>query len=323
MLTSTWNTQATVFPASTIPDETFTPAYVSDHLVIPHVTNPGRLDRPSDEEQLYVIGLSKWAKETVDLSSISVPICPRAQTNHVPMQKTATKPGNKFRLLKDVSENAYYDLVGEVVKIWKSDFYTTVYWTDYTSNKRVQPITTADDHEPDRDGDPYGFTSDIRSRKDWTGPTGQLVLQIFLWRPHSDWANVHLAEHDFVFIKNVRIGVRDGKKYLRADLNEDQKHPDQIDIRKINLNDPRCQEMMARREKYWAERAEKEQPQEKRLSKRQKKELRRKEKLKAEQAAKVGRGSNIFDVLVGDDSNEELPHQEPSRVKAINGNSQF
>lgn len=316
---STWNTEASVFPAATIPDENFKVAYGSNHRVIPHVTTGGKERRPSDEEQLYIIGLHKWAKDTIHLpASMPIPSMPRHHINANISSRDSTTPGNKFRLLKDVSDNAYYDLVGEIAKTWRTDLYTTIYFTDYTPNKQVQPITTGD--EPfgaDRDGDPHGYTSDIKSRKVWTGPIGQLCLQIFLWPPHSRWANDNLVEGDFVFIRNVRIGTRNNNKYLRADLNEDQRNPDQIDIRKINHNDKRCRDMISRRENYWVQR---EQQPEKRLSKKQKRRLEK--KLRAQEAAKSGQADNISD-KENEESNGELPHKKPSALRTKNENGEI
>lgn len=316
---STWNTEASLFPAATIPEESFKAAYSSDHLVIPHVTTGGKERRPSNEEQLYIIGLRKWAKESIDLSvSIPIPTGPHPQFNDLAPSRNSNGPGNKYRLLKDVSDNAYYDLVGEIVKTWKTDLYTTVYFTDYTSNKQVQPITTGDEPSgADRDGDPHGYTSDIRSRKEWTGPTGQFCLQIFLWPPHSRWANDNLREGDFVLVRNVRIGIRNNSKYLRADLNEDQRHPDQIDIRKINHNDKRCMDMISRRDNYWTQR---ERQPEKRLSKKQRRKLER--KLKAQEAAKSDQADSKSD-KENEDSDEELPHKKPFALRSRNDNGEF
>jgi len=317
ILTSSWNTQASVFPANTIPDDNFKAAFGSSHLVIPHIDMPGRIPkRPSDEEQLYIIDLYKWATEVIDLSA-QITTAPAVRPTNIAPRGQPTTSRTKFRLLKDVSENAYYDLVGEVVKLWRTDLYTTMYWTDYTPNKLVQPITTGNEAiEKDRDGDPYGFTSDIRSRKEWTGPTGQLCLQIFLWPPHSHWASHNVSEGDIVFIRNVRIGTRNNDKYLRADLNEDQRHPEQIDVRKMNTSDQRYRDLMDRRERYWAQ---KEIHSEKRLSKREKKK-RKKEKERAEKNTAAGQ-QNQQTASDADESDDALPHKKPAVQRASNSNS--
>jgi len=316
VLVTTWNTAAAVFPATTIPDEKFEVG--STHPVIPHMNMPGTVPRKlTDEEQLYIIGIHKWAVEVIDLGG-QIPTELARRPTSLATQGQPTAPTTKFRLLKDVSENAYYDLIGEVVRAWRNDSYTTIYFTDYTPNKRLQPITTAGEaSDAGRDGDPYGFTSDIRSRKDWTGPTGQLCIQIFLWAPHCHWVNANVADGDIVFIRNVRIGTRNEDKYLRADLNQDIMHPDQVDIRKIKIKDQRYDDLMERRERYWAQ---KESQSEKKLSKKEKKK-RRKERERAEKGASAGQ-QNQQPASDTEESDDDLLHKKPAAQRASNSNSE-
>jgi protection-of-telomeres protein 1 len=310
---STYSTETLVFPAAKIPDPSFTAAYTSGHRVIDHFRMPDTARNPSDTEQQYVIALRNWALEQLDFQSISVAPRTSLQSNSAASLNPAFS-GPKLRPLKDIHDNGYYDLVGEVVRIWMSACYTTIYWTDYTSNKLVQSIVSGDEPtDVQRDGDPYGYTEGMSiKRKAWPGPTGKMCLQIFLWPPHSTWANNNITEKDLVFIKNVRIGTRTNMENLRADLNPDQRHPDQIDIRKLKISDPRCKELLERREQYWQQAESK--PSE-HLSKKEKKK-RKRERERALKALKSAQQVNSL--FPGDDenTNSELHQKKPSALKA-------
>lgn len=315
LLKSGYATETLVFPAAKIPDPSFTAAYISGHRVIDHFRMPDTARNPSDSEQQYVIALRSWGLENLDFQSI--PTAPRTslQSNATLSPKPAFS-GPKLRSLKDIHCNGYYDLVGEVVRVWTSSCYTTIYWTDYTSNKLVQSIASGD--EPtnvQRDGDPYGYTEGMSiKRKAWPGPTGKMCLQIFLWPPHSIWANNNITEKDLVFIKNVRIGTRKDMEFLRADLNEDPKHPDQIDIRKLATSDPRCKEFLEHREKYWQQQEECK-PSEQ-LSRKEKK-MRRKEKERALKASKSAKQVNSR--FPDDEENTNVePHYKKPLVPKVN-----
>lgn len=311
LLMATYSTETLVFPAAMIPDPSFTAAYVSGHRVIDHFCMPDTARNPGVPEQQYIIALRSWGLEYLDIQSISAPSRTNLQSNAATSLNPAPlRP--KFRLLKDIQDNGYYNLLGEVVRIWTSNCYTTIYWTDYTSNKLVQSIASGDEPtDIQRDGDPYGYTEGMSiKRKAWPGPTGNTCLQIFLWPPHSVWANNNITEKDLVFIKNVRIGTRNNVEFLRADLNEDQRYPDQIDIRKLKSSDPQCKEFLDRREKYWQQ----EQKPSEQLSKKEKKK-RRKEKEKAKKAAKLAQQLDPFVAEDDENANIGLPHKKPSALK--------
>jgi hypothetical protein len=312
LLMSTYATETLVFPAAKIPDPSFTAANTSGNRVIDYFRMPDTARNPSDPEQQYVIALRSWGLENLDFQYISAAPRTSLQSNAVASLNPVFS-GPKLRSLKDILGNGYYDLVGEVVRVWKSNCYTTIYWTDYTSNQLVQSIVSGD--EPtnvQRDGDPYGYTEGMSiQRKAWPGPTGKMCLQIFLWPPHSIWANNNITEKDLVFIKNVRIGTRPNTEFLRGDLNEDQKHPDQIDIRKLSTSDRRCTEFLERREKYWQQQERKPSEQ---LSKREKKKLKR-EKERALKASKSAQQVNSFFPEDEENTNVELPHKKPSVLK--------
>ena len=305
LLMSTYATETLVFPAAKIPEPRFTAAFVSGHRVIDNFRMPDTARNPSDSEQQYVIALRRWGLENLDFHSNST--VPKTS-----LQSNSAFSGPKLRSLKDIHCNGYYDLVGEVVRLWTSSCYTTIYWTDYTSNKLVQSIASGDETtNMQRDGDPYGYTDGMSiKRKAWPGPTGNMCLQIFLWPPHSIWANDNITERDLVFIKNVRIGTRKNTTFLRADLNEDQKHPDQIDIRKLTTSDPRCKELLERREKYWQQHERKPSEQ---LSKKERKK-RRREKEKALKASKSAQPANSHFPEDEENINEPL-HKKPSVIK--------
>jgi len=312
LLISAPATETLVFPAAKIPEPNFTAAYISKHRVIDHSRMPDTARNPSDTEQRYVIALRNWGLENLDFQPISAAPTTSLQSNPTSSMNQAFS-GPKLRPLKDIHDNGYYDLVGEVVRIWTSANYTTIYWTDYTSNKLVQSIASEDDPtHVHRDGDPYGYTEGMSiKRKAWPGPTGNMCLQIFLWPPHSIWANNNIAERDLVFIRNVRVGKRTNMENLRADLNADKRHPDQIDIRKLKISDPHCKELLERREQYWQQKEHKPSEQ---LSKKEKKK-RKREKERALKALKSAQQLNPSSPGYEENTNAELPHITPAPLK--------
>ncbi|KAE8352859.1 hypothetical protein BDV28DRAFT_148630 [Aspergillus coremiiformis] len=112
----------------------------------------------------------------------------------------STRMQRKVTLLKDIKEGTFVDLVGEVVKIYpQNSEKVLLYLSDYTTNNKLH------DHTPVHD-DP-GDTFYYRSRKKWTGPTGQMSLPVTLWEPHASVARENVKDNDIVCLVNVHIKV--------------------------------------------------------------------------------------------------------------------
>lgn len=145
---------------------------------------------------------------------------------------------DKFRLLKDVREGIFADLVVEVAKqpyelgdkvcLWVSDY------TEHSDffNKLMDGIGDG----LTRDGDPYGYTgkfnkihnSPLDDERRWMGPCGKRSIQITCWEPHADFIRQEVKAGDWVRLRNVQIGWGRGTANIEGFLRGDRQYPDRI-----------------------------------------------------------------------------------------------
>ncbi len=180
---------------------------------------------------------------------------------------TSTIIRNKFSLLKDVQPSNYYDLIGEVVKIFDpGDDRLSIYFSDYTANSQfydyAQDSNSAD---TSRDGDAYGYTTKAQKQtNDWPGPLGKLTIQLTLYDGNAEYARSHLQPKKWVKLSNVRIdyGKMGGK--IEGFLHGDTARP--VGGYRIQIlenteepteDDKRCIEGIQRRYTYWKKHIEK------------------------------------------------------------------
>jgi protection-of-telomeres protein 1 len=241
---SNYNTKTIVYPVAKIPDPAYGAiAFADDSLM--ELRYPLGYNFATPEERIYVMHLRKWAIENLNL--------PAAATDNVAVATkfpVTARPGTKFSLLKDVSDRKYYDVVGEVRKIYTQASFGDVYITDYTTNSLFfdyQQNQVSKDNG--QDGDEFGYTGQNIPKAPWLGPYGKMTIQVHLYPPHNA-AVVEVG--DIVFIKNALVRFRN-EKYLEATLHEDRSNPDRIDVRKIHdPHDERVLALMERREEYHA-----------------------------------------------------------------------
>ncbi|MCJ1377027.1 hypothetical protein MMC17_000117 [Xylographa soralifera] len=162
-------------------------------------------------------------------------------------------PRLKFSLIKDVVLATYYDIVGQVVKLYPDDIKTELYITDYTSNGLLYNYEwgqCADDGAA-RDGDAYGYAPRA-TKKNWQGPFGKLTLSVTLWSPHSSWTQANVKEGDFVFLRNVHIKwSRDSK--IEGVLHTDPQWPEKVDVSVLDSKesaDDRVKDVLRRKRDY-------------------------------------------------------------------------
>lgn len=116
---------------------------------------------------------------------------------------------DKYSPLKDLEEDRYYNLLGEVVKKFEHGDKTTVYLSDYTANRRFYDYKSSDaarGASEDRDGDEYGYTSKFADseEKDWPGPRGKLTIQLTLYDEHVA-SMMNFQPQQWVEIRNVKV----------------------------------------------------------------------------------------------------------------------
>lgn len=124
----------------------------------------------------------------------------------------------KMSLISDMTFNQYYDLVGEVVKtFWSTTDSVDLYVTDYTTNtalylyEKSSMLDTFDGYN-----------------KGWTGPSGQMTIQIRCYEPHAQGAR-KLKEGDFVYLQNIHIKMSQINK-LEGAIHQDPKYPEKVGV---------------------------------------------------------------------------------------------
>ncbi|KAI9761707.1 MAG: hypothetical protein M1835_008135 [Candelina submexicana] len=244
VLSSHWS-EWIVFPASTIPTEAPDKIPKLQYLCAPR-TRP-----PRSAEWLYAISLCN----SQDRTTFAAPMDPAEgltkTTSSTQCLDAAPKPKRSFALIKDVEDQRFYDLVGEVIKTYATNGgRVEVYLTDYTSNTFLfnyewgQPGSGGEG----RDGDDYNYVQ--RGRKqDWPGPYGKMTIQITLWPPHSGFALNSVKIQDFVWLRNVRI--KHSLTRLEGTMYNDSKFPDRLDIGILDEKDARVKQAMERKDAYW------------------------------------------------------------------------
>lgn len=254
MAISSRNSTWTIFTASSIPEEA-----PSNNIQLKYIKE-ARAPIPSPEIMLHAICLCN----SRDRSSFSEPISKPPILPQAMSAKTSPSAANsftpapysrrdKFSLIKDVVIDNFYDVIGQVVKIFPNNGCVELYITDYTSNNLLYNYEWGiDDNEAiSRDGDDYGYVPRASSRRQWPGPFGKMTMTVTLWPPHSYFANANVKELDFVHLRNMRVKYsRDAK--MEGSLHSDTLWPDRVDVTilKDNREDDRVKDALRRKLEY-------------------------------------------------------------------------
>ncbi|KAK0614280.1 hypothetical protein B0T14DRAFT_528168 [Immersiella caudata] len=172
----------------------------------------------------------------------------------------------KFRLLKDVSDGIFCDIIAEVArKPFDGGDKMTLYVSDYTENNYFFHSTWEgiQDIVSKAASDPYGYTratqDDSGKEKDeWVGPYGKNAIQITCWEPHASLVRSDVSAGDWVRIRNLCIKYGKDDQNLEGVLRGDQRYPDKLNIEVMGNSDPenaddRLKEAMRRRRDYHRE----------------------------------------------------------------------
>ena len=237
--TSTW----AIFPQQSIP------AVMSSRSPV-KATKERRAPEPNLAELKYAVALCN----SRDRDSYSAPV-PQTSSKGSPSGTTVPSlsviPKQKFSLIKDMECDRFYDLVGQVVRIYPNISCTDLYITDYTHNGLLYNHEWGlHDDDASRDGDEYGYAP--RVKKKWRGPYGKKTLTVTLWPPHAYWAQTNVKEDDFVFLRNVRTKFSADQK-LEGVLHSDRKYPDRVDVTILHSkddSDDRVKDVLRRKREY-------------------------------------------------------------------------
>ena len=247
----------------------------------------------SAQEQDYAIYLkdslefpgvgTKVTKELPALPARSAAPVSTESPKHAPLR------GDKFSFIKDVRAQEFYELVGEVVKIFPLAMGDVeIYITDYTFNSLLpHPDGTPNAEAEDRYGDKFRYTD--RTKGKWPGPYGNMTLKVELKPPHSIYARDKLSAGDFVALLNVRIKT-DLRAHLEGNMWEDRRFPSRLDIKKLVDNkDERVRNLKMRKEQFEKSlhpNGDTEEPAKKPLSKSKKKKLQQRKDWRTKAEAK-------------------------------------
>ncbi|KAI4160374.1 MAG: hypothetical protein LQ342_005785 [Letrouitia transgressa] len=255
------NTNWVVFHAMGIPE-----SLPSHSLQLGHIKGPGARS-PTQQEMAYAIELYN-SRDRASYTSLYTNNQPQIHNQSSPKQadssgpptlpaaQTVTAPVNfarrdKFTLIKDAQIDIFYDLVGQVVKIYPNNGIVELYVTDYTSNSLLYNYVWAQaEEEISREGDPYGYIPTTSRNRSWPGPFGKMTLTVTLWPPHSHFAQENVKENQFVFLRNTRV------RYSKDAKMEGSMHTDQRDMGRIGVtiikdhSDERVKNVLRRKLEY-------------------------------------------------------------------------
>lgn len=203
---------------------------------------------PTTAETAYVVGAN---------GGLELPSTAEFQEK----SEQAMKVKSKFSLLKDVKDQCYCNILGEVIQVYdaSSDGAVTVYFSDYTANSEFynRPWDEGETSKS-RDGDDYGY---IKTRpktiKDWPGPYGKMTIQLTLYDGHATFVREHVKAKHWVLLKNVQIKYGSMGGCLEGFLRGDRfafEGKVQVEIMQqtetAEENDPRWREAVRRRSEY-------------------------------------------------------------------------
>lgn len=238
-LLANWSSDIQVFPA----------AKISPGLL--PKTIPSKSTPPSPIEAEY----AAWLFYHIDDSLLP-------DTNKFQEQAmNAMSVKDKYSLLKDIKVEKFYDLIGEVIRVYERDGRVTLYLSDYTAHSLFYNNVwgEGDAGSSNRDGDEYGYTkSKKKSPNDWPGPYGKLSIQITVYDSHAAFIREQVKNGDWVILRNVqvRMGNQGGciEGFLRGDQNAFEGKVQVQIIRRAEdaeRNDVRWKDGLRRKKEWW------------------------------------------------------------------------
>jgi len=206
-------------------------------------------DRDSDKKYEFDESLQSPSVSAFGPSTGSTPGARIASSQA--SSRTSFGGRDKFALIKDLQIQTFYDIVGQVVKIYPNMGRLEMYLTDYTSNNLLYRYEWDKPGEQNAQyGDEFNYLSKQNRSQKWPGPYGQMTIMVTLWPPHSHFAQSNVKEGDYVLLQNARAKLdRDSK--MEAALNTDKLHPSKIKLRVLSdHSDDRVKDVLRRKREY-------------------------------------------------------------------------
>lgn len=242
---STRGTSWVVFPAGSIP------AKVPSSAVQLKNIKDARGLAPNLSEMHYAISLCNSRDRSTFTASSSPPT--GSAVTPVLNAPSTVQRRDKFSLIKDVNVDTFYDLVGQVVRLYPNNDRVELYITDYTSNPLLWNNPEPDDGTGSgQEGDEYNYTGSHSAKKNKKGPYGKMTLTVTLWGNNAYFCRQDIKDDDFVHLRNVHIKFSKDAKVEGA-LHSDRRCPDRIDVTvlKNNEDDDRVKDVLRRKRDYW------------------------------------------------------------------------
>lgn len=206
---------------------------------------PNNDKQPTTEESLYLKDLVEWwnSNEKEDLASDTIRV-------HTPGRTP------KYALARNFKENCFYDMIGDVVKVFPSGARNyTIYITDYTSNGRfVDWLPDGRVRYPDSSQPEDGH--DGNDSRHWPGPLGQVTLLVTAWDNQCE--ELRRRGEGLVgstlMLRNMRVKINRDGRCLEGVLDDDKKSPQTPQFKtytKSNARDlPDLQDFFKRRDDF-------------------------------------------------------------------------
>lgn len=183
----------------------------------PWQSTPGLIRKPNAEETRYVVLASSGIDE------MGMP----SRQEFLIKTEQAMNVKDKFSLLKDVKPDRFYNILGQVIKIFDGTAGTlTVYLSDYSPNSSFYHYAwdAAQDSDPS-ERDEYGnHKTKPKAAKEWPGPYGKMSIQLTLFDEHAQLFREKVKVEEWVLLSNVQMkfgksgGCLEG--FLRGDPNQ-------------------------------------------------------------------------------------------------------
>ena len=208
------------------------PSSVSHFPVIEWIST-SKCKPPSLTESRYVISANSHINE------IALPT--HEEFNQKSMQAMTAK--DKFSLLKDVKPNSYYNILGEVIRVFDiSSEAIAVYLSDYTENPEFFPYAWGETRKATnvRDGDEYGYTkskSKTKAANEWPGPFGKMTIQLTLYDAHADFVREQVKVGQWILLSNIHIKYANMGQILEGKLHGLGGLRDQVLVEVLDIAD--------------------------------------------------------------------------------------
>lgn len=144
------------------------------------------------------------------------------------MKINSTNIKRKFSELKDVRDGMFADTVVQIVREpYDLGDKMTLWVSDYTEHSSFYPHKlTGGGSSEDQAGDAYGYQNKLlgsQQTSEWTGPFGQLSLQVTCFEPHASIIrDQRLKAGTWISMRNLQIKFGHNSNNLEGYLREDR-----------------------------------------------------------------------------------------------------